>query len=218
MKNVRRLLSPAFFLLAVLIGCSSNPPSQSTANKPAQTKPAFQPTYLTGREALQNMYIAARSWAPDAKPYSLQSIATKDDNGQDGKSGIWGAGFASASRKAIKVFSWSGIKSEDAPEPGISSRAEDTYNPANTSTAVFDMAFLKVDSGGPEATTAIAVAEKHGGEALLKKDKGTNIYYQLTWNGRENKLFWRVAFGDQDHPKLAIDVDASTGTFIKTEK
>lgn len=221
MKNARFAVVIALFSLAVLAGCNSSAPKPAAENKPAETKPAFRPTYLTGREALQKMYVAARAWAPDVKPYSLQSIPTKGNNGQDGKSGIWGAGFASASRKAIKVFTWSGLNDPNAPEPGVSNRPEDTYNPANTSTAAFDMAFLKIDSGAAEGTTpdALKVAEKHGGDKLPEKNKDINVFYSLSWNPRENKLVWRVAFGEQpNQPKLAVDVDASTGTFMKVEK
>jgi hypothetical protein len=219
MKNVRSALISSVAFLIFLAGCSSSAPTASSENKQAQATPAFQPTFLTGREALQKMYIAARSWAPDAKPYNLESIATKEDDGQDGKSGIWGAGFASATKRSVKVFSWSGVKSDNAPEPGVSSRPEDTYNPGNTSTAVFDMAYLKIDSGGPEKTTALSVAEQHGGEKLLKSDKETMVFYKLKWNPRENKLIWRVSFGvDPNQPKLSVDVDGSTGAFIKVEK
>jgi len=212
MKNVRSVL--ILSLLTFLVACSSEAPRPAGENKPAETKPAFQPTYLTGREALQKMYIAARAWAPDAKPYSLSSQATKDDNGQDGKAGIWGAGFASATRRSVKVFTWSGIKSDDAPDPGISNRPEDTYNPSNPSTAVFDMAFLKIDSD-----EAAKTAEKHGGDKELKKDKNSNVFYVINWNARENKLVWRVIYGpESNQPKLALDVDASTGNFMKAEK
>jgi hypothetical protein len=213
MKNARSLLIVALSLLAALTGCTSSAPTQS-ASQPTETKPAFQPTYLTGREALQQMYVAAHGWAPDAKPYNLQSIATKEDNGQDGKAGIWGAGFASLSRRSVKVYSWSGIKADDAPEPGISARPEDTYNPANPSTAAFDLAFLKVDSAD-----ALKTAEKHGGEKLLKASPTTNVFYSINWSARDGKLTWRVAFGEsQNQPKLAVDVDASTGQFMKVEK
>ncbi len=217
MKNARFLF--ALLLLAALVGCNSSAPKTSTETKPAETKPAFKPTFLTGREALQQMYVAARAWAADAKPYSLQSIATKEDNGQDGRSGIWGAGFASPSKGKLRVFSWSGLNSPDAPEPGVSARPEDTYNPANTSTAVFDMQVLKIDSGGPEKDTALSVADQHGGEKLIKADKNTNVYYSLNWSGRENKLSWRVSYGpDPNQRKLGVDVDATTGAFIKTAK
>ena len=213
MKNARCFSTVALLSLALLAGCSSPAPtSNSPENKTVETKPAYQPTFATGREALQQMYIAARAWAPDAKPYNLHSVPTKDDNGQDGKAGMWSAGFASTTRHAIKVFMWSGIKTEDS-EPGISSKAEDTYNPANTSTAVFDMAFLKVDSDA-----VIKTALKHGGDKLLAKNKDYDVYYTVSWT-RENKLVWRVVFGEvENEPKLAIDVDASTGEFIKVEK
>jgi len=219
MKNARSLLIGCVALLISLAGCNSSAPSPSAESKPAAAAPAFQPTFLTGREALQQMYIAARAWAPDVKPYSLQSIPTKEDSGQDGKSGIWGAGFGSASKGKLKVFSWSGLKNDNAPEPGVSSRPEDTYNPSNTSTTVFDMAFLKIDSGGPEKVTALNVAEQHGGDKLLKTDKDATVSYKLNWNARENKLVWRVSIGaNPNQPKLSVDVDASTGSFIKVEK
>jgi len=218
MKKLTPVLISTIALLIFLAACTSSTPNSSAESKPA-AKPAFQPTYLTGREALQKMYIAARTWAPDAKPYNLQSVTTKNANGQDGRAGIWGAGFASASKGQLKVFSWSGIKSDDAPAPGVSTRPEDTYNPANTSTAVFDMAYVKIDSGGPEKSTALSVAEEHGGDKLIKADKNINVYYSLSWHARDNQLVWRVSFGrEQNQLKLSVDVDASTGAFIKTEK
>lgn len=214
MKNARSVLILVLFLVACLAGCSSPETKPATENKPAEVKPAFQTTYLTGREALQKMYIAARAWAADAKPYNLQSLASKDANGQDGKAGVWTAGFASATRKSVKMFTWSGIKADNAPEPGVSNRPEDTYNPANPSTSVFDMAFLKIDSD--EAAKA---AIKHGGDKVLKKEKDSDVFYALNWNARESKLVWRVVYGPEiNDPKLAADVDATTGAFMKVEK
>lgn len=209
-----RLLFIALLGLSAMIGCSSEPGKPAAETKAAETKPAFQNQFLTGREALQKMYIQARSWAPDAKPYSLISQATKDASGQDGKSGIWSAGFASPSRRGVKVYTWSGIKADDAPEPGVGAKPEDTYSPANSSTQIFELAFLKEDS-----TKAAEVAKEHGGDKLLKKDPDTKGFYRIAWNPRENKLYWHVVFGpDREQPKLRIAVDASTGTFIRVEK
>lgn len=213
MKNISKIAS-AIILLVAMVGCSSEPKKSSTENKPAETKPAFEPSYLAGREALQKMYISARAWTGDVKPYNLQSVATKDSNGQDGKAGLWQCGFASPSRRGLKLFSWSGIKADDAPEPGVASRPEDTYNPANTSTQVFDMAFLKVDSD-----KALEEENKHGGDKLIKKDPDTKVFYLLNWNGSDNKLVWHVLYGpSRDEAKLRISVDATAGTFIKVER
>ncbi|MGZ4789237.1 MAG: hypothetical protein ACXVZX_12025, partial [Terriglobales bacterium] len=73
MSHVRLLLIAGFLAAAVLPGCQSNRPNAAQAeqkgtqpNSQSAAKPEFQATYLTGREALQKMYIAARAWAPDA--------------------------------------------------------------------------------------------------------------------------------------------------------
>ena len=99
-------------LITVLVGCSSNPPA---SGKPEQ-KPASQPAAEankadTGRVAFQRMYVAARGWARDASPVGLESQATKDFNGKDGKSGVWRGTFGSASRQGMKPFTWSGVSS-----------------------------------------------------------------------------------------------------------
>jgi hypothetical protein len=214
MKKAILLLSTGIILSILMIGCSSQPQKPAAENKPTETKPAFQPSYETGREALQKMYIAARSWSADVKPYRLESQPTKDSNGHDGKSGLWSAGFASPSKRELKLFSWSGVQADDTPEPGINSRPADTYNTANTSTQIFDIAFLKIDS-----PKAFEVAQKNGGEKITKKSPDIPVFYDLEWDGRKNNLFWRVIYGEvRNDPKLAVDVDASTGTFIKVEK
>jgi hypothetical protein len=204
----------AVIMLILMVACTSEP-QKPTENKPtSEAKPAFQSSFETGRAALQRVYIAARNWSVDSRPYRLESQPTKDANGHDGKSGIWQAGFASPSKREIKLFSWSGIKADDAPEPGINSRPADTYNPSNTSTQIFDLVYLKKDS-----TDAFEVAQKHGGEKILKSSPDTQVFYELDWNPRENKLYWRVIYGvSKNDPKLAVDVDASTGDFIKVEK
>jgi len=211
MKTASSILLTA--LVLALLGCSSEP-QKAAENKPAETKPAFQNTYISGREALQKMYIAARSWSVDTKPYHLDSQPRKEANGQNGNAGIWQAGFASPSKREVKMFSWSGIQGDNAPEPGIASRPSDTYNPANTYTQIFDIAFLKIDS-----TQALEEANKHGGDKLIKKSPDTQVFYVLEWDGKKNKLFWRVLFGEnKNDPKLAVDIDATTGQFIKVER
>ncbi|HMK29446.1 MAG TPA: hypothetical protein VK473_07155 [Terriglobales bacterium] len=199
-------------LLALLLACSSEP--SKPAAPPAAAKPPAQPTLYTGREAITKMYIAARNWAPDAKPFRLESQPTKEANGQDGKSGIWRASFASANRRALKTFAWSGIKSDDAPEPGISFSTEDSYNPSNASTQIFDIAFLKTDSDA-----ALKAAEPHGGDKLLKKEPASNLNFSVDWSHAENKLIWHVLYGpSKNEPRLKIAVDASTGEFLRVEK
>ena len=200
----------AMLVLALMAGCSSEP------SKPAQTgKPqAKAPESVTGRAAFQKAYIAARGWARDVQPYRLESLLTTDSKGKDGKSAVWRASFASATQHGVKPFVWSGEDAPDAPSRGISPGTEDNYSPTNSSTQVFDIAFLKVDSD-----KALEVAQKHGGDKLLEKDPDTPILYVLDWSRPTNELIWHVIYGNsRDNAKLTVAVNAATGEFIRVEK
>ena len=108
--------------------------------------------------------VPARNYAADVKPFRIESTPSSDSNGHDGKSTIWRASFASAMQHGVKPFIRSGTDASDAPSRGVSPGNEDTYNPRNASTQIFDVAFLKVDSD-----QAFAEAQKHGGEKMTKQ-------------------------------------------------
>jgi hypothetical protein len=196
--------------LTILTGCTSEPA------KPVQTEKA-QPKAteaVTGRTAFQKLYISARGWARDAQPYRLESQSTDDWKGKDGKSAVWRAYFASPSQRGVKPFIWSGSQAPDAPSSGISPGNEDTYSPSNSSTRVFDPAFLKVDSD-----KALEAAQKHGGDKILQKAPDTPILYVLSWSGVTNELIWHVIYGaNAEDAKLRIAVNASNGEFLRVEK
>ena len=198
------------FALAFLASCST----QKSQPAPAE-KPAPKPVELeTGRVAFQKMYIAARGWARDAQPFRLQSQITADSNGKDGKSAVWRADFASPAGRGVKPYIWSGTDASDAPGRGISPGSEDNYNPSNSSTAVFDIAFLKVDSD-----QALATAQKHGGDKILEKSPDTPLLYILDWSQASNKLIWHVIYGStREDAKLVVDIDGTSGDYIRTEK
>jgi hypothetical protein len=187
----------------------------SNSGKAPQSKPEPKPPeLLTARAAFQKVFIAARNYAVDAKPFRIESTPSKDSNGHDGKSAIWTASFASAAQHGVKPFIWSGTDAADAPSRGVSPGNEDTYNPRNASTQIFDVAFLKVDSD-----QAFAEAQKHGGDKLLEKDPATPVIYICDWNHNTNELTWHVIYGvSRDDAKLRVAVNASSGAFIRVEK
>ena len=161
----------ATMLLAVLSACTSEP------SQPAEPAPKG-PDLLAGRSAFQKAFVAARGWAPDGKPYRIESIVTTDGgNGQDGKWALWRSSFASATQRSTKSYTWSGSGADGAPSRGVNPNPEDSYNPTNSSTQVFDVNFLKVDTD-----QAFATAQKHGGDKILEKDPTTPITYICDWN------------------------------------
>jgi len=198
----------ALLLLSLLVACSSD------SDKTAETKPEVKgPELITARSAFQKLYVAARGWNQDAKPYRLESVATSDGKGQDGKWALWRAGFASAMQRSAKTYTWSGSAADGAPARGINPGIEDSYSASNASTTVWDIAFLKIDSDQAEAT-----AVKHGGDKILEKAADTPVTYVCDWNRNTNELVWHVTFSPKDAPKLTISVNASTGEFIRVEK
>jgi len=198
-----------FSILALLVACNSNP-----ATTPEAKPEPKGPELLTGRAAFQKVFIAARSYAVDAKPFRIESVPTSDGDGKDGKSAVWRASFASAVQRGVKPFIWSGSNAPDAPSRGVSPGNEDVYNPGNASTQVFDVAFLKVDSD-----QAFASAQKHGGDKILEKDPSMPVIYVCDWNHNTNELVWHAIYGaSRDAAKLTVAINATTGEFIRVEK
>jgi hypothetical protein len=191
-------------LLAILagltmFGCSSEP-SKPAASQPSQPKP---PELITGSSAFYKCYIAARGWAQDAQPFRVESAAATT---HDGKAGEWRSGFASAAQHSTKSYTWTNGE--------ISHGVDDTYSPSNSSTQVFNVQFLKVDSD-----KAFSVAQQHGGDKLLEKNPDTPLLYVLEWSRQENALLWHVIYGpDRETAKLRVAVNASTGDFLRVEK
>ena len=206
---MKKLLLAGLALL-LMAGCSSEPSKPAPAEKP-QPKPT---EFETGRVAFQKLYIAAHGWARDAQGFRLESQLTADSKGKEGKASVWRASFASPAQRSVKPYIWSGTDASDAPSRGVTPGTEDSYSPTNSSTQVFDIAFLKVDSD-----KALDIAKQHGGDKVLEKDPDTPILYVLDWSRATNQLIWHVIYGtSRDDAKLRVAVNGTSGEFIRVEK
>ena len=200
----------ALLLLGLLASCSSE------SSKPAEpAKPEVKAPELIGaRSGFQKLYVAARGWNQDARPYRIESTVTSEGNGHDGKWAVWRGSFASAAQRSAKTYTWSGSNADGAPARGINPGIEDSYNPSNLSMQSWDIQFLKIDSD-----QAFATAQKHGGDKILEKSADTPVIYVCDWNHNTNQLVWHVIYGsNREGAKLTVSVDASTGEFIRVEK
>jgi hypothetical protein len=211
---MRKMVAICLALLCLLSGCSSSNKSNGGNESHPSFTPAKKAAYKTGRTAFQKLYLSARGWAADVKPFHLQSQVTAEAATNEGKSGLWRASFASPTKHSMKLFVWSGLVGPDAPEAGVSFSAEDTWNPNNTSTQVFDLGFLKVDSD-----RAYSVAQKHGGEKVMQSYPSQPVLFILDWDASKGQLLWHVIYGNSpDESKLRIAVDATSGEFVRIEK
>jgi hypothetical protein len=196
------LAAGLMLILTLMAGCSSEPSKPAASETP---QPKALET-ITGSSAFFKCYISARIWAPDAQPYRAESHPEADSKGRDGKAAEWRAGFASPSKHSTKFFTWA--------NSDISHSVDDTYSPTNSSTQIFNVQFLKVDTD-----KAFAVAQQHGGDKVLEKEPNTPVFYVLDWNRQANELLWHVIYGtDRETAKLRVAVNASSGEFSRVEK
>jgi hypothetical protein len=214
---MRRLFLTLALLTTFIAGCSNNPaPQQGQAegkgSEPAKATEEPQAQALTGREAFQKLYIAARNWSPDSQPIKMESNPRKGDK-RDGTASIWTATFASPQRGMTRSFMWSGAVGEDVPQQGINPGSQDTYNAQNASTRPFDPALIRADTD-----KALSVADKHA-PAKAKKAKDAPIKYQLYNDTSKDRLLWRVIYGGSESRSPGIvDISAGGGGFVKVEK
>src|SRR5581483_7666874 len=96
------------------------------------------------------------------------------------------------------------------PERGIMPGVEDTYSPGNRETQVFDLGLLKTDS-----EQALKTANEHGGDKILKQNPKQSVTYTLATDPSRNVLTWYVTYGSPSMYKLRVDINATTGGFLR---
>jgi hypothetical protein len=200
------------FLTAVIfVACSSSPTPSSSAPPPAPEKK--EPALYAGKSCLSQMAGMAARWQADALPVHMESALNAESNGQEGKSTIWRAMFASATSRTNRTFTCSGSRLKESPPMGVTASAEMESDPQIVN-SMFQPFLLTVDSD-----QAYKTALEHGGEAILKKDPQQPVLYTLDWDARKKELVWGVRFGTSASDSKGVGViDASTGKFLRAGK
>jgi len=203
MKTLTRFSAAALLLL--LAGCSTEP---AAPPKKAEVKPAAP---VTGRQALQQMYIAARGWAADIQIVRVTSILLPEVKAEPGKAGAWQALFVSASQGKARGYTYSVVESEGNLHKGVFAGLDQSWSGSSGTTKPFLMAAIKVDSD-----QAYQTALKKGAE-YDKKNPGKPINLLLEANKKFPDASWRVIWGESvGTSSFSIFVDASTGGYLET--
>lgn len=196
------ILSTAALLL-LLAGCSSEPPAPA---KKAEEKPA-EP--VTGRQALNAMYVTARAWAADIQIVRLNSILLPEVKAEPGKAPAWQALFYSATQNKAHSWTYSVIESEGNLHKGVFAGQDQSFSAG--AAKPFPMAAVKIDSD-----QAYQTAMKKGAE-YDKKNPGKPITFLLEADSKFPDVTWRVIWGESaGTSNFSIYVDASTGLYLET--
>ncbi len=199
------LLCAGCVLFLLLGGCSSEAPAPQ---KTAEEKP---PEPLTGRQALQQMYIAARGWSADIQPIKVNSILLPEVKAEPGKAPAWEAVFVSASLSKARAYTYSVVESVGNLHKGVFAGLDQSWSGPSGTTKPFLMASIKVDSDEAYKTALKKAAEYD------KKNPGKPINFLLEANTRFPDTTWRVIWGESvGTSNFSIFVDASTGLYLET--
>ena len=217
MKFYRLAFALSVISVAILTaGCNSteNKAKESTPT-PATAAPAEkkEPVLYTGQEAFNRMMGLAIKWSSDAQPARLESVLTPETTGQDGKAAIWRGYFVSPAQRSVKTIVCSGSRRPDAPPFGVSTEGADSAYNAQSAGLVFSQYLLKTDTD-----KAFAIAQQHGGDAILKKDPKQPIMYLLLRDPKQNVPDWYVIYGTSATDRKGIGIiNATTGAFVSAK-
>jgi hypothetical protein len=214
--KANRLMGVAILISGVmLVACSSAPtsPSSTPSSTPPPAAQKKEPVFYTGKNCLSQMANAAARWQPDALPVHMESNLNAESTGRDGKSTVWRAMFASASRSTNRTFTCSGSRLKEEAPIGVTVSAEIASSP-DMSRSMYQPMLLIVDSD-----KAFATAQENGGAKILEKNPQQPITYSLDWDGKRKELVWGIMYGSSRSDSKGVGVvDATTGKFLRAGK
>ncbi len=207
MGKSHRWLIPLCCLL-LTAGCGQAPRTAEKAKEPE--KP---PEPVSAQWAFHQMYVYARSWAPDATPLRLASIDLEKVPCKAGKCGAWEAVFVSPRLSRARRITYSVIEAEGNLHKGVFAGLEESWAGPRGQAEPFPVAAFKVD-----ATAAHELAMKKGAD-YAKKHPDMPMMYLLEKTRRFPNPAWRVIWGRSIATSgYSIFVDASTGEYLATAR
>ena len=170
-------------------------------------EPEKPPAPVTGRHALQQMFIAARTWAQDLQIASMTSMHFTQVPSEPGKAGGWQVIFVSPSLGQSRTYTWSAAEISTSIHKGIRDERPQPWSSGKT----FPIDAVKIDTD--EAwQTALKKEEKYAAS-----NPNMVITYTLGMNSQVPDAVWRVVWGESiSTSSNSVLVDASTGQYMGT--
>ena len=205
----------ALFAIVLLVSCSSDQKNENPATVSAASvsKPvAKMPHPITASQALEKMQgYAQKQWAPDAMAVNVESEPNSEANGQDGKATVWTATFGSVRRGEIRTFHWSGSLDPNAPVAGVSGAPAQAGMSPDMASRMFQSFLLGADSD-----KVVVAAQKHGGEAILKKFPEQKVKYVVVFDHKSNAPVCYVIYGEDLKNNKGFGIfNAINGNFVR---
>jgi hypothetical protein len=190
---------------AFLAGCSDGPKSESVKSAPAK------PVEPVGAEsAFRQMFVQARSWAPDAQPLRLGDLDLAEVKNKGGKAGAWQCTFVSASTRAARTYTYSVIESgKSNVHEGVFGGQPESWSGTGPATP------FRAEAFQTDSVKAYEVAVKKNAE-FARLHKELPVKFLLEQGPEFAVPVWRVFWGPTvGTSSYSVFVDVSTGEFLK---
>lgn len=198
-----RFCSPV--LAALLLAACSDTPTVETKKPPA---PPVEP--ITGRQAFQQTYPPARTWALDCQPIRIRSLNLPTPKSNGGKAGAWEILWVSQSRARQRIYTWSAVEAEGNLHQGVFAGIEESWAGPTGQAKPFLVQALRIDT--PEA---LSTAQSKSSEYLKKSADHPQVNFILEFTPRYPDPAWRVFWGESvSAAEWSVFIDASTGQYL----
>jgi hypothetical protein len=186
----------------MLAGCSDAPPPEKKAPEPP-------PAAVTGRQAFQQTFGMARTWATDVQPLRIRSFNLPNPKSEDGKAGAWEIVYVSESRARARTYTWSAVESEGNLHKGVFAGQEEAWS-AHGQEHPFLAAAIKVDT-----PAALETAISKSGDYMKNPKPKPLVNFLLEATPRYPSPAWRVFWGESiSGAEWSVFVDAQTGQYL----
>jgi hypothetical protein len=170
-------------------------------------EPEKPPAPVTGRHALQQMFIAARTWAQDLQIASMTSMHFTQVPSEPGKAGGWQVIFVSPSLQQSRTYTWSAAEISTSIHKGVRDERPTSWSGGKT----FPIEAVKIDTDAA-FETALKKEAKYAAA-----NPNMTILYTLQMNQQVPDAVWRVIWGESvSTSSNSVLVDASTGEYMGT--
>lgn len=193
-------------LISFVTACSDSP-TETKAKEPP--KP---PEIISGLDAVQRTFPAARTWAGDCQPLQVRSIVLDDVKSGEGKAGAWEVTYVSMQRGQSRAYTWSAVE-EGSLHEGVFPGQSGTWNGGPVGQQhPFPPSAVKVDTSAA-LQTAVNASSKY----LNKPGDKPQVNYLLEATARFPDPVWRVLWGASvGSAQYGALVDATTGKLLQT--
>lgn len=190
--------APVLFLFA---SCSEPPKKAKEPEKPAEP--------VGAQYAFHQVFLTARTWAPDLLGMRVRDIPVNGVKPEGGKRGAWEITVVSPSKGQARTFSYSVVEDGNIHKGVFAGPLEDYRGPQGQASAWPVQAFRK------DSVEAYEIAVSKSAD-YIKKNPDIPVTFLLEQTPRHGQLAWRVIWGTSVASSgYSIYVGASNGEFLE---